>query len=232
MTRMIDILAVASDYDETLACEGRVDPQTWEALLRFKASGKKVILVTGRELDDLFSVCPDLSIFNAVVAENGAVLYLPSTRRLVCLAGSPPRSFIETLRQRGVQPLSVGHSIVATLRPQYEKLQSTINEMGIDLQIIFNRTSIMALPSETNKGTGLQSALQELGIPADRVVGIGDAENDEAFLGMCGLYTVVANALPPLKQAADLVSLQECGPGVVEIIEKILASQLSLLLRH
>src|SRR5579859_916052 len=78
----------------------------------------------------------------------------------------------------------------------------------------------------------LHSALQELGIPADQVVGIGDAENDEAFLGMCGLYTVVANALPPLKQAADLVSLQECGPGVVEIIEKIMASQLSLLLLH
>jgi HAD superfamily hydrolase (TIGR01484 family) len=229
---MMDILALASDYDETLACEGRVDAPTWEALLRFRASGRKVILVTGRELDDLLRVCPDLNIFDAAVVENGAVLYLPSTRRLVSLASAPPPGFIEILRQRGVQPLSVGRSIVATVRPQYETVRRTIREMGLDMEIVFNRSSVMALPSGTNKGTGLQAALQELGLPADRVVGIGDAENDEAFLGMCGLYAVVANALPPLKQGADVVTLQECGPGVVEIIEKIMASQLDLALRH
>ena len=229
---MIDVLALASDYDETLACEGRVDPPTWKALLQFKASGRKLILVTGRELDDLLRVCADVDIFDAVVVENGAVLYLPSNQRSIMLASSPPAGFIEILRRRGVHPLSVGRSIVATVRSQYEVLARTIHELELDMQIVFNRASVMALPSGTNKRTGLQAALQELRLPADRVVGIGDAENDETFLGMCGLYVVVANALAPLKQAADVVTRQECGPGVVEIIEKIMAGQLTLALRQ
>ncbi|HEV2962441.1 MAG TPA: HAD family hydrolase [Candidatus Angelobacter sp.] len=229
---MNHVLALASDYDETLACEGRVDPPTWKALSQFKASGRKLILVTGRELDDLLRVCSGLEIFDAVVVENGAVLYLPSQRRSISLAGSPPASFVEILRQRGVHPLSVGRSIVATVRSQYEPVAQTIRELGLDMQVVFNRASVMALPSATNKRTGLQAALQELRLPANRIVGIGDAENDEAFLGICGLYAVVANALPPLKEAADIVTRHECGPGVVEIIEKIMAGQLSLALRQ
>ena len=229
---MNDVLALASDYDETLACQGRVDPPTWNALVQFKASGRKLILVTGRELDDLLKVCGNLDVFDAVVVENGAVLYLPSNRRSINLAGSPPVGFVEILRQRGVHPLSVGRSIVATVRSQYEPLAQAIRELGLDMQVVFNRASLMALPSGVNKRTGLQAALQQLRVAADRVVGIGDAENDEAFLSMCGLYAAVANALPPLKQAADIITRHECGAGVVEIIEKIMAGQLSLALRQ
>jgi hypothetical protein len=227
---MNDVLALASDYDETLACQGRVDPPTWEALYQFKASGRKLILVTGRELEELSRVCGNLDIFDAVVVENGAVLYLPRNRRTILLANPPPAGFVEILRQRGVQPLSVGRSIVATVRSQYETVAKVIDELGLEMQIVFNRSSVMALPSGTNKKTGLLAALRELNIPAEGVVGIGDAENDEAFLSMCGLYVAVANALPPLKQAAGIVTRQECGPGVVEIIDRIMAGQLSLAL--
>jgi HAD superfamily hydrolase (TIGR01484 family) len=228
---MNDVLALASDYDETLACQGRVDPSAWEALHQFKASGRKLILVTGRELEDLSRVCGDLDIFDAVVVENGAVLYLPRSRRTITLASPPPAGLVESLRQRGVQPLSIGRSIIATVRSQYETVAKAIDELGLDVQIVFNRSSVMALPSGTNKKTGLLAALRELKLPADRVVGIGDAENDETFLGTCGLYVAVANALPSLKQAADIVTRQECGLGVVEIIEKIMTGQLSLALR-
>jgi hypothetical protein len=116
------------------------------------------------------------------------------------------------------------------VRSQYETVAKVIDELGLEMQIVFNRSSVMALPSGTNKKTGLLAALRELNIPAEGVVGIGDAENDEAFLSMCGLYVAVANALPPLKQAAGIVTRQECGPGVVEIIDRIMAGQLSLAL--
>src|SRR5262245_12077571 len=45
--------ALASDYDGTLAKDGRVDAATVEALERLRATGRRTILVTGRELDDL-----------------------------------------------------------------------------------------------------------------------------------------------------------------------------------
>ena len=67
-------LALCTDYDGTLATDGRVLPETFAALERLIASGRRAVLVTGRELDELQSVCPRLDLFEYVVAENGALL--------------------------------------------------------------------------------------------------------------------------------------------------------------
>jgi len=222
----MDIAALASDYDETLAYKGRIARQTLEALRWFKTSGRKLLLVTGRELEDLLKVCPEISIFDAVVAENGAVLYLPSTQNLTTLADHPPQGFIEALRERGVHPLSVGRCIVASEQAHYESMRKIIRQMDLNMHLVLNRGSVMALPSGVDKGTGFKVALQELGVPAEGVVGIGDAENDEAFLEECGISAVVANGLPSLKQAADIITQKEHGSGVVEIIDKIMTDSL------
>ncbi|MBW4604784.1 MAG: HAD hydrolase family protein [Calothrix sp. FI2-JRJ7] len=46
-------MSSASDYDGTLATDGHVHDATKDALKRLRTSGRKLILVTGRELDDL-----------------------------------------------------------------------------------------------------------------------------------------------------------------------------------
>jgi hydroxymethylpyrimidine pyrophosphatase-like HAD family hydrolase len=73
------------------------------------------------------------------------------------------------------------------------------------------------------KATGLRPALMELEIPADRTVGVGDAENDHAFLGMCGLAVAVANALPALKERAQIVTDCPAGEGFTELVHCLLA---------
>lgn len=219
------IVALASDYDATLAFEGKIAVATREALSRFKASGRKLFLVTGRELNDLLAIFPDIELFDCVVAENGAVIYWPSSRQTETLAASPPKQFLEKLRERGVQPLSVGRSIVATKLSRYEAVQATISEMGLPLEVILNRDSVMVLPAGMNKATGLARALSELRLQPDQVVGIGDAENDEAFLELCGFSVAVANAIPRIKQASDLITEREHGAGVIEVIERILAGE-------
>ena len=70
-------LALASDYDGTLASDGRVDDITVAALERVRATDRKLILVSGRILADLKRVLPRIDLFDVVVAENGAVLYQP-----------------------------------------------------------------------------------------------------------------------------------------------------------
>ncbi len=222
----MDIAALATDYDETLAYQGRLERQTLDALRRFKTSGRKLLLVTGREVNDLLKVCSEINIFDAVVAENGAVFYLPKTQHLTTLADHPPQVFVDALRDRGVQPLSVGRCIVATGQPHYETMRKLIREMHLNLHLVLNRGSVMALPIGVDKGTGFKFALKELGLPAESVVGIGDAENDEAFLKECGISAVVANGLPALKQAADIITLQEHGSGVIEIIDKKMTNRL------
>ncbi len=73
-------LALATDYDGTLAHHGRVDEPTETALRRLKETGRRLIMVTGRELDELKEVCPQLDLFDRVVAENGALLYRPEAK--------------------------------------------------------------------------------------------------------------------------------------------------------
>src|SRR3989442_460161 len=122
---------LACDYDGTLAHDGQVKASTRAALERLLASGRKLILVTGRELDQLLHIFPDVHLFSRVVAENGAVLYQPATKEVRILAKAPPDDFVSSLRARGVRPLSTGHVIVATWRPQETKVLQTIRDLGL-----------------------------------------------------------------------------------------------------
>ena len=68
------------DYDGTIAHDGRCEPSTLDALKRVRASGRKLILATGRQLPELLDVFPEHSIFDRIVAENGAILYRPESK--------------------------------------------------------------------------------------------------------------------------------------------------------
>src|SRR5580692_4801375 len=109
-------LALASDYDGTLAHDGLVDEDTIQSLERLVHSGRELILVTGRELPDLESIFPRLDLCARVVAENGALLYNPATKEQRTLAKAPPAEFIQALRDRGITDFRVGSGIVATWR--------------------------------------------------------------------------------------------------------------------
>ena len=99
---------------------------------------------------------------------------------------APPAAFVNALQKRNVAPLSVGRVIVATRVPHETAVLETIRKLGLESQIIFNKGAVMILPPGVNKKTGLAAALDELGLTFGDAVGIGDAENDLAFLGECG----------------------------------------------
>jgi hydroxymethylpyrimidine pyrophosphatase-like HAD family hydrolase len=223
---------VAADYDGTLANDGRVDKNTVETLACVRASGRKLLLVTGRELESLRSVFPQLGLFDLIVAENGALLYHPSTEEETILGKSPPAAFVEMLRRSEVNSLSVGRCIVATLRPHEAAVYRAIDEPGLNLHIILNRESVMVLPVGVDKSTGFRAAMAELRLPMTSAVGIGDAENDYAFLNLCGFSVAVGNAIPSLKERVHLVTSGEVGAGVVEVLQKLLTAEDSFEMAH
>ncbi len=222
-------ICLGADYDGTLAHHGVVAPSTVEALKRVCRSGRKLVLVTGRQLGELFQIFPDTRLFDRIVAENGAVLYRPADRSEKLLAERPPVSFIDELRRRGVSPLGVGKVIVATWLPHDKAVLEAIRDSGLDLQVIFNKDSVMILPSSVNKATGLRVALSELGLSPHNVVGVGDAENDHVFLRACEFSVAVANSIPSLKERADYVTQGRCGDGVEELIDHLLNDDLAKL---
>jgi HAD superfamily hydrolase (TIGR01484 family) len=217
---------LATDYDGTLAHHGKVAPETIEALRRLKATGRRLILVTGRQLEDLLRIFPDSSLFDAIVAENGAVLYEPPTDEMRLLAKRPPERFIDELQRRGVDPIYIGQVVVATVQPNEIGALQVIRDLGLELEIIFNKGSVMILPAGVTKASGLQAALDELSIAAAEVVAVGDAENDHALLTMSACGVAVANALESLRLDADLVTNASNGQGVREIVDSLIADAL------
>jgi hydroxymethylpyrimidine pyrophosphatase-like HAD family hydrolase len=223
----MECLVLACDYDGTLAHDGVLDEPTTAALDRFRASGRRLVMVTGRELPDLQNVCQVLDKFEWIVAENGALLHRPSDHysRLLCAPASA--ALAQKLAEARAQPLSVGRAIIATREPHETLVIELIKSLGLELQVIFNKGAVMVLPTGVNKATGLTAALKEMRIDPCNVVAVGDAENDHAFFAMSGLGVAVGNALPILKERADLVMEGKRGFGVTELIDRILNSGLA-----
>jgi hydroxymethylpyrimidine pyrophosphatase-like HAD family hydrolase len=217
-------LALATDYDGTIANDGVVDESTLDALARLRVAARRLILVTGRELTDLKRAMPRLDLFDLVVAENGALLYDPARHEETALVDTPPAAFVERLRELGVAPLWTGRVIVATRKWNADSALRAIREFGLDLRITFNKSAIMILPASVTKASGLRVALAQLGVSPRHCIGIGDAENDLAFLEVCGLPVAVANAVTAVKQRAALVTAGRHGAGVTELIDWVLAT--------
>ncbi len=218
--------ALACDYDGTLATHGRISSDVIKALERFAETGRKLLLVTGRRLEDLFKDFRQADLFDYLVCENGAVLYRPATKVAKMLAEPVPRSFIEALQRKNMTPLEIGHVIVATWHPNENIVLETIQELGLDLKITFNKGAVMILPSGINKASGLLAAVSELGLSRHNVVAVGDAENDHVLLSVSECSFAVANALPSLKEYADVTTKADHGAGVIEVIERLLVNDL------
>jgi hydroxymethylpyrimidine pyrophosphatase-like HAD family hydrolase len=219
-------LGLAVDFDGTLATDGCVDDATVEALLRVRASGRRLVMATGRELQDLHATFARVDLFDIIVAENGGVMYRPSAATQVALAPAPLPVFLDALRAHGVA-VSVGAVIVATWEPYAAAVYAAIRDLGLDLDVILNKGAVMVLPSGVNKGTGLVRAAAELSLPLSAIVGVGDAENDRTLLRACGVGVAVANALPSLKEQADIVTRGARGEGVAEIVDRLIADDLA-----
>jgi HAD superfamily hydrolase (TIGR01484 family) len=223
-------VALATDYDGTIAEDGVVAEATLEALRELKQSGRNLVLATGRQLQDLKKVLPENALFDLIIAENGGVLFDPKTGEETLLAAKPPQVFLDRLQAREV-PVSVGRCIVATWEPHQNAVLEAIRELGLELQIIFNKGAVMVLPAGVSKASGLEAALTLLKLSPHNVVGIGDAENDHSFLRYCGCAAAVANALPLLKESADFVTEEPRGTGVAALVRRMVTDDLAAIQR-
>src|SRR3569833_3133286 len=129
---------LATDYDGTLATHGGISEDILNELRTFKASGRRLILVTGREMKDLVEVFPEYKIMDYIVAENGALVHEPATGKETLLGPPPDEAFVKALRDRGVHPISVGKVIIATWEPHEQTVLDVIKASASERLVIFN----------------------------------------------------------------------------------------------
>jgi len=180
--------AVAVDFDGTLAADGAVSAGVLGAVDASRASGVGVVLVTGRILAELAAVFPELEDHvDAVVAENGAVLAVGGARRL--LAAPVEAHLAEALTASGI-PFRRGQVLLACAAADEGAVLEEVRRLGLDCQLVRNRSELMVLPAGVTKGSGL---VQALGV-------------------------AVANAVPSIREHADVVLDQPDGAGVAGLL--------------
>jgi hypothetical protein len=211
---------LATDYDGTVAELGRVDDETLDALRRWRDGGRALVLVTGRTLDDLGRAFPQLPLFDAVVAENGAVLTAGhAPPRLLCAPVDP--ALLRALRDAGVDGVA-GRAIVGITALEEETARTALRGAGFDRAFVRNKHSAMILPHGVDKGTGLSTALAAIGRTGAEAIAIGDAENDLPMFEEVARAVAVANALPSVMERAERVTRGAAGAGVRELIDALL----------
>lgn len=212
---------LACDFDGTGATNGALAPELTAALGEARAGGVTTLLVTGRVHQDIESLCADLSMFDAVVAENGAVICLPRWQRTIQLGRPPSNELLSALRARGV-PFHAGAVVVGTWSRHAHDLFDLVRCHGIDGQVVFNRDAVMLLPTGVNKAAGVRRALEELGRSEHNLVAFGDAENDLPLFALAELAVAARGSVPAVaRQAHDALS-QPNGAGVARYIYKLL----------
>lgn len=196
--------ALAFDFDGTLASEDKIGRGAREALERARRAGLRLILVTGRTFFELTRVCDCLELFDAVVAENGAVLYYPGSAMLSEDGPAPPDGLLRELDRRGVAYL-LGRVILSVTRGEEAAVHAALTAAGVSRDLVYNRGFLMLLPEGIDKGTGVRRALRFFRLSFQDVLAFGDAENDLPLFAACGWSACPQNAEPALRESADWV---------------------------
>lgn len=206
-------LALALDYDGTIATDNVLGDQVRQAIATLRARNIVVLIVTGRILSELERVAGSLHFVDAVVAENGAVIYVPDSRYSQLLGEPPPAALLEAALAEGIV-LKTGQSIVEGDAKDAPRLLEILRARELPYSLVFNRGRVMILGQAVSKATGLREILKILRLSPHNIVAIGDAENDHELLRSCEFGVAVGWGSPALMAAADYI-LHGSGPEAV-----------------
>jgi hydroxymethylpyrimidine pyrophosphatase-like HAD family hydrolase len=217
------LAALALDYDGTIADHGALNPAVREAVADARRRGITVILATGRRLPELHRVAGDLTCFDIIVAENGAMLEFTASARTVRLGRPPPPAVLDAMTREGI-PFEVGSSVIEAEARWGPRIVEIVRDLQQPLILTFNRSRLMVLPPGVCKSAGLRRALHAQRLSIHNVVGVGDAENDHDLLDACEVGAAVAWGSPALRAVADEV-IEGSGPADVAPFIRRLARQ-------
>ncbi len=216
----------ALDYDGTIASNGLLHSAVRSAIENVRARGIVVVLVTGRILSDLRALVGDLRLFDAVVAENGAVATFPGSGHSTQYAPRCPEAFLKALAVRGLEARA-GECVVELDASAAHGVLDAVRETELPLTLHFNRGRLMVLPPAVSKATGLRAALHTMRLSVHNAIGVGDAENDHELLGACEVGAAVEWGSASLRAGADVVIAGDGPEAVARYVESTTSTRIS-----
>ena len=214
------IKAIAIDIDGTLTHKDRsIDCRAVECL---RSLDIPIVLATGNVLCFARAAAKLIGTGGQVIAENGGVVSLEYDGREYYDGDidACERAFDALTEHLGAH--------IRKLDPEYRKTDIALRRnfdaadarqiVGEDIDVVDSGYAIHLKSKDVDKGTGLFRIAGLMGIDASDFAAIGDSENDLQLLAAAGFGVAVGNAHPAIKAAADLVTADEYGAGVVEAV--------------
>lgn len=131
-----------------------------------------------------------------------------------------------SITEMNFEQLEDDHPIIkAMIVDEPARLSVAIENMPADLY--HDYTVVKSSPyfleflnTQSNKGLGIKTITEHLGLKPENVMCIGDAENDHHMLNYAGLGVAMANAMDETKQLADYITFSNDEDGVAHAIHK------------
>ena len=206
--------------DEVIACQGGAiyRASTCEVLDRFPLT-PEIALKAVKYYESRGAVCHAYHDRAFFVAEKNDLseAYADYCRVRPTYLGRPLSTFLPEM--------PVTNKIIAILGE--EEIDGALTELaallGPEAEVTKSSPIFLEVTSaKAGKGNCLVALARRLDIPIEQTVAVGDNLNDLSMVRAAGLGVSVANGVPALKEAADLVvpSIEE--DGVALLIEQIL----------
>ncbi len=211
------------DYDGTLTLENGQFPEATQKVLREVRERRLALLgiVSGRQISFLREVNENLGEpFSFLVGENGALFYFSDIDDLNIIGREWSKEARGAFRRADFK-IEFWEVIGSSKRENTAKITSILKDFDIEAKLAPNKNSIMVCPPNVDKGTGVASATAHYGDTSQILLTcFGDGENDIALFGPADVRVAVANAVPQLKQIADVITIEEGGYGVEKYLRK------------
>lgn len=160
----------------------------------------------------------------AVVGYEGSRLFMPVHNQFadVLVQYHEPQPEIVGPLSKLAGSVAFNKMIVMCDAAQMPKLREKVTEHvdGTAHIVLSSPFLLEIIPLGTSKGAGLAWLLDYLKVSPDEVLALGDADNDIEMLQMAGIGVAMANAMPLVKQAADVIVASNEADGVAEAIER------------
>ncbi|HLC93057.1 MAG TPA: glycosyltransferase [archaeon] len=220
------IRAIITDFDRTItdrAAKARFDPDDLDfGLLReMKATGIDLVLATGRPFSYAEKFCRKFRGWNCVIAENGAVIYIPSVKRTITISTRDMKRARKIILKMGLEGTVAGDVIVSVKAGDWKAVSQALGGLIERLRIVRNVDDVLVLPLKVDKGYGIRLAMQYLNIDMERTVVVGDGENDVDMFMNPGYKIALANSHPRLKRLANEVLKKKSLRGMRLLISRI-----------
>lgn len=227
-----DFVAIISDYDRTLTDESlKLWRPAIEALKSLREKREiKIVIASGRRLSFLLEKLDSLNLVDAFIAENGAVVHIPKSN--ITSTFNKDMSQVKAALNASSVPTEEGDVVVSTKRAFEKEVKRILRERGLRMGFHYNRDALMILPAGVSKATGVLWAGSELGLSTGGLICIGDAENDLPLFEIASVRVAPEDAIPEVKNKADVVCTGVCGLGVTRFLNDLLTGNPEISLHH